>query len=81
MIDDGLRQSAIALDDDFAHEDRDRRRVMADPTRLADSAAPVFYGPAPDPAQAYTYPGLHHAAHNDTAPDRCNAAAATPSWD
>ncbi|HLZ79411.1 MAG TPA: dienelactone hydrolase family protein [Sphingomonas sp.] len=29
----------------------------------------------------YTYPGVNHAFHNDTAPDRYNAEAATLAWD
>ena len=55
MIDDGLRQSAIALYDDFTHEHRDRRRFMADLTRLAGSAAAaniLLAGIAADPAAA-----------------------------
>ena len=94
----------------------DRTAVEAG-KRLA--AAVAFYGPAPDPAlaprveaplllhyagldtrvdataqpwvaalkaahkdvTAYTYPGVNHAFHNDTAPDRYNEAAATLAWD
>ncbi len=55
MTEDGLRQSAIALYDDFTHEHRDRRRFMADLTRLAGSAAAanlLLAGIAADPAAA-----------------------------
>ena len=37
MIYDGLKQQAIALYDDFTPEHRDRRRLIADLTRLAGS--------------------------------------------
>jgi len=30
---------------------------------------------------SYVYPGVNHAFHNDTAPDRYNAAAAKLAWD
>ncbi len=52
---DDLRRQAIALYDDFTHEHRDRRRFMADLTRLAGSAtaaAMLLAGIAPDPAAA-----------------------------
>ncbi|HLZ79410.1 MAG TPA: hypothetical protein VKQ09_08735 [Sphingomonas sp.] len=55
MTDNGLRQSAIALYDDFTHEHRDRRRFMADLTPLAGSAAaanPLLAGIAASPAAA-----------------------------
>ncbi len=55
MTDDGLRQSAIALYDDFTHEHRDRRRFMADLTRVAGSAAAaniLLTGIAANPAAA-----------------------------
>ncbi len=55
MTDDGLQQSAIALYDDFTHEHRDRRRFMADLTRLAGSAAAtnlLLAGIAASPAAA-----------------------------
>jgi carboxymethylenebutenolidase len=83
------------------------------------TAGVAFYGPAPDPALAvkveaplllhyagldtrvdasaqpwvaalkaahknvtsFVYPGVNHAFHNDTAPDRYNAAAASLAWD
>lgn len=55
MTDDGLRQSAIALYDDFTHDHRDRRRFMADLTRLAGSVAAaniLLSGIAANPAAA-----------------------------
>lgn len=55
MTDDGLLQSAIALYDDFTHEHRDRRRFMADLTRLAGGVAAaniLLAGIAADPAAA-----------------------------
>jgi carboxymethylenebutenolidase len=55
VIDDGLRQRAIALYDDFTHEHRDRRRFMSDLTRLAGSAAAanvLLAGIAANPAAA-----------------------------
>src|SRR5262249_44433621 len=55
MTDQGLRQRAIALYDDFTHDHRDRRRFMADLTRLAGSAAAanlLLAGIAANPAAA-----------------------------
>jgi carboxymethylenebutenolidase len=55
MTDAHLRQRAIALYDDFTHEHRDRRRFMADMTRLAGSLAAaelLVAGIAADPAAA-----------------------------
>ena len=52
---DDLRQRAIALYDQFTHEGQDRRRFMADLTRLAGSAAAasvLLAGIAADPAAA-----------------------------
>jgi carboxymethylenebutenolidase len=55
MTDVNLRQRAIALYDDFTHEHRDRRRFMADMTRLAGSlsaAELLVAGIAASPAAA-----------------------------
>ncbi len=55
MTDDGLRQRAIALYDDFTHEHRDRRRFMTELSRLAGSAAAanvLLAGIVADPAAA-----------------------------
>ncbi len=55
MIDDDLRRKAIALYDHFTHVDPDRRRFMADLTKLAGSAAAaelLLAGIAANPAAA-----------------------------
>lgn len=55
MADESLRQQAIALYDHFTHVDPDRRRFMADLTRLAGSAAAasaLLAGIAANPAAA-----------------------------
>ncbi len=43
--------------------------AFADPLRKAGK-----------PVTSYVYPNVNHAFHNDTSPDRYDAAAATLAW-
>jgi carboxymethylenebutenolidase len=52
-------------------------------TRVDASAKPwlTALAAAHKNVTSYEYPNVNHAFHNDTAPDRYNAAAATLAWD